>query len=340
VLSADVWVAAHHVGFTIDGARFGLLPLGLLVVPFLLLRLSGAWAARILKVGTLPDAALLVITTSVVYGLLGALVAAFAGRDDAYASPFESLLGCTVVALVSTAWTVVRTSGLGPDVADLLPAWVRSIGIPALAGLLTVVAGSALIVAVLLVLRFREAESVTSAIGGGVVGGLALTLVGLLYLPNLVVWAAAFCIGPGFAVGAGTSVTLAGVSSGPLPAFPLLAVIPSTGVPSPIAWLCLLVPVAGGIVAARATARMRPGLDPESTALWAGVAGVVAGLGLGVLAWLAGGPLGDERLSVVGPSAWQVGMLAALEIGMVAAVAGWLTGWRASSRNAVGVRRS
>jgi hypothetical protein len=81
---------------------------------------------------------------------------------------------------------------------------------------------------------------------------------------------------------------------------------------------------------ARATTRRRPGLDPESTALWAGVAGVCSGLALGVLAWLAGGPLGAGRLSAIGPSAWQVGMLAAIEIGMVAAVAGWFTGWRAT----------
>jgi membrane protein implicated in regulation of membrane protease activity len=44
---------------------------------------------------------------------------------------------------------------------------------------------------------------------------------------------------------------------------------------------------------------------------------------LGVLAWLSAGSAGAERLSSVGPVGWQVGLVAALEMSLVAAVVAW-----------------
>jgi hypothetical protein len=46
----------------------------------------------------------------------------------------------------------------------------------------------------------------------------------------------------------------------------------------------------------------------------------VSGAVLGLLAAVSGGPLGEGRLAAVGPSAWQVGAVSALEIGVAAAV--------------------
>jgi hypothetical protein len=54
---------------------------------------------------------------------------------------------------------------------------------------------------------------------------------------------------------------------------------------------------------------------------------VLAGCVLGVLAAVAGGPLGDGRLAAVGPSGWQVGAVAALEVGVAAAVTAGVANW-------------
>jgi hypothetical protein len=45
---------------------------------------------------------------------------------------------------------------------------------------------------------------------------------------------------------------------------------------------------------------------------------------MAVLAWVSGGPVAGEQLSAVGPSPWQTGVAAAVELGLVAAVAAWL----------------
>lgn len=330
VLAADIWLGANHVGFFVGGARFALLPMGLLVLPFVLLRLSGAWAARILRPATLADAGLLVAATSLVYGLLGGLVAAVVGRPAVHADPLEAVLWCGLVAVVAVGWTVTRTCELQPAVLARVPATLRAATVPAAAGLLAVLGGAALITLASLLAHGGDALDLARSLDGGAVGDVALLVLSVLYLPNLVVWAAAFCVGPGFAVGTGTGVTLAGVSSGPLPAFPLFAALPSSGVPAAATWLCLLVPLAGGAAVAVVTHRRRPGLTAGTAALCSGLAGVGAGLALGALAWLSGGPLGGGRLATVGPSAWQVAVLAAVELGLVGVVVGWLVAWRAA----------
>jgi hypothetical protein len=324
---ADLWLAAHHVPLSIDGAPLGLLPLGLLVVPFLLLRLSGTWATRMLAPADLGDAGLLVVATSAVYGLLGGLVAAVPGPGAADASPFVAAVWCAVVALCCMGWTVVRVGELGADVAAVLPGSFRRLLVPAAGAVLTLLGVSAVLVAVSLAVRLGDASALADELGAGVAGGLALLVIGVAYVPNVVVWAASFCVGPGFAVGTGTSATMAGVTTGPMPAFPLLAALPSSGTPAAVTWLCLLVPVAAGVVAGLLAVRHAPTELPETTALWAAACGAVAGLSLGVLAWLSGGPLGDGRLATVGPSPWQVGGAAALELALVAAVTAWTKAW-------------
>ena len=54
--------------------------------------------------------------------------------------------------------------------------------------------------------------------------------------------------------------------------------------------------------------------------MWGFACGALTGCVLGVLAAFAGGPLGDGRLTAVGPSPWQVGLVATLEVGVAAAI--------------------
>jgi hypothetical protein len=65
----------------------------------------------------------------------------------------------------------------------------------------------------------------------------------------------------------------------------------------------------------------------EIAPLWGLASGVATGGVLGVLAAFSGGPLGDGRLAAVGPSAWQVGAVAALEIGIASAITAGIANW-------------
>jgi hypothetical protein len=137
--------------------------------------------------------------------------------------------------------------------------------------------------------------------------------------PNAAVFGTAWLLGPGFALGAGTSVTLTGTSVGALPAIPLLAAVPAQP-PGP-ARLLLVVPLLVGGAVGLLVARRHPTLAPRAAAALAATAGGLGGAALAVAAWAAGGPLGPGRLATVGPSPWRVGVYAAVELAVPAALA-------------------
>jgi len=165
-----------------------------------------------------------------------------------------------------------------------------------------------------------EASTMLAEYHTGVSGQAGLTLLCLVYAPDLAVWAAAYLVGPGFAVGSGTIVSAGRVTLGGLPAIPALAGLPSRPVG---AWGALLlgVPLAAGMAVGWLLARRRlPATDAGPG--WidllgaAALAGPVAGLVLALASLAASGALGAGRLAAVGPAALPVGAVGA---GLVAA---------------------
>jgi hypothetical protein len=65
----------------------------------------------------------------------------------------------------------------------------------------------------------------------------------------------------------------------------------------------------------------------EAAPLWGFAAGAAAGGLAGLAAAFSGGPLGDGRLAAVGPSGFEVGLVAILEIGVTAALAAAAANW-------------
>lgn len=198
----------------------------------------------------------------------------------------------------------------------------------AAAGAAVLVGGGALLVAVSLVWHGEAARGSFLQLTGVWSGRFAVLLLCLALVPNAAVWGASYGLGPGVVLTAGhVAGPLTGAASGThgptdlLPAFPLLAAVPGAGSGEPLNWVSGVVPVAAGVTvawfvvkagAARGTGgRDEPwsrGRTVSVVALAAGLCGVVFGL----LAGLAGGPLGMAALAHFGPVWWQVGPAAAL----------------------------
>jgi len=186
---------------------------------------------------------------------------------------------------------------------------------------------AALALFVMILGNFATIIGLYETVQAGVMGGITLTIAQLSLIPNLVIWAASWFVGPGVAVGLGSSVSPVGTVLGPLPGLPLLGVLPHGSLA--FGFLGLLVPVLVGYLTAFATRQRQyragePGADRGRLALTGALAGIVAGIVLGLLAWWSGGALGPGRLVDVGPNPMLVGAFAALEVG-VAAVLGMLT---------------
>lgn len=186
---------------------------------------------------------------------------------------------------------------------------------------------SAVAVSLLLALNYAQIIRLYEALHTEVVGGLALTAGELAFLPNLVIWAAAWFIGPGFAIGTGSHVSPLGTALGPVPAIPLLGVLPAGDLAFGFAGL--LVPLVAGFFAGVATrpivvraldrAADREGADPDgaSNALLLAVTalggGIFGGFLMAVLAAVSSGAAGPGRFQQVGPDALAVGLVAGIE---------------------------
>ncbi|WP_432141467.1 cell division protein PerM [Streptomyces sp. bgisy084] len=150
-------------------------------------------------------------------------------------------------------------------------------------------------------------------------GRATVLLLCLALLPNAAVWGAAYGLGPGFTVGAGSTVAPLGTSAHPvLPQLPLLGGLPDTGPGSLLTWAVAVVPVVAGVLLAREVARSATAPStPRAPWSWWPTACVAAlgaglcGLVMAALAGLAGGALGTGALADFGPSWWRTGLAAA-----------------------------
>lgn len=324
-LAATGWLLAHGAAVHVGGITVGLLPLGLTALPAGLLHRAGSSLGRAVDVRGLRDAVAATVTLAVTYGLLAVVVGGVASGGPAYVSLLRAFLGAALLAAVAGGTGVLRGSGRTADLLDLVPYRLRT---ALRAGALitaTVLAGGALLTAGSLLLSAGRTRELFDALHTGSVGGFALLVLSVALVPNMAVFGASYSIGPGFAVGAGTTVGLAGVHLGPVPALPPLAALPESTTVNPAMWVLILLPVAGGLLAGAIVGRRERDAPLNEVLLTAAGSALAGGVALGVLALLAGGPVGAGRLSAVGPSAWQVTLALVAEAVLPAVGAAWWT---------------
>ena len=329
--AALLWLVAHHVGVTVHGAgRIGMLPLGLVLLPGALLALAGRWVVHAGAVTRLRHVGYAALALALPYTLLAGALAVACRSAQAAPSLWQAVVASFLLALVAGGLGAAR--GLAPwsRLARLMPARPRSVvlGMLGASALLTAV-GAALAGASLAV-HLPEVKAATDALAPGPTGAALLLLAQLAYAPNAIIWAVAYVLGPGFSFGAGTVVAPTGSALGPLPVFPMLAALPAGTRSAGPAWLSVLIlatPYLAGVFAGIVTVRITPTPVIEAAALWGFAAGAATGAVAGLAAAFSGGPLGDGRLAAVGPSGWQVGLVAMLEIGVTAALTAAVTNW-------------
>ena len=316
----QLWLLAHGTSMSVPGGVVGVTPLGLTLLPLVLLHRAGRHGARSLEGLTVAHAVRLLVAVAFPYSVGCAVVAAVSATDQVRPAPVQAMLGGLVVAVVGAGTGALREGGLLNTGAQLLPARMRGLVRGTLAATALLVAAGSLLAGLSLAQHWTRASSLAAASDPGLVGGVALLALGLLSVPNAALWGSAWLAGPGFAVGVGTSVGPFGTTLGAVPALPLFAALPSGPVPTWFGLLCLAVPVAAGVVAGALVAR-RLACGAGPAALEGLAVGPCAGLAMAGAAWLSGGPLGGGRLTDVGPSWWQVGLAVTAEVGVGAAAA-------------------
>ncbi len=318
----QLWLLAHGVSLEVADGRFGLTPLGLCAVPLVLLFRAGRRVAEPDPSRSVRAGLRSALVIGVPYALLTALVAASSSTGVVRPSPTQALLGGAAIGVLGAGAGALRASRLDRAAWAALPARARRLGSGAGTVSAVLLAAGALLAGLSLAAHLGQAAELARVSDPGPVGGVTLLLLGLTLVPNAVIWAGSWLVGSGFALGVGTSISPFAHEVGAVPAFPLLAALPGGPTPGGLGVLALLVPVAAGALAGRQILRVL-GATPTLARTIAETAalGPACGLVWALLAWLAGGPAGSARLSVLGPSPVQVGLAVAalVAVGAVAA---------------------
>jgi hypothetical protein len=177
-----------------------------------------------------------------------------------------------------------------------------------------------------LVVHLNRVLALTDSLQTGVVGGVALWLVQLAFVPNGIVWAGSYTLGAGFSLGQGSVVALASTEHGLLPSVPLLGALPGAGAGEVTHLWWLVGGAVAGASAAWVMVRARPTARLDETSLVGALAGVLGGLVFVGLAWVSGGDLGGSRLAGLGPRLLPLLMLSVTTMGLAGMFTGLVLG--------------
>ena len=214
-----IWLGAHQVPFSLAlppaniAGYLSYLPLGAVILPIFAIR-SGF--NRVIdrldhNTSTLPLARLLF---AVEYSIAAALLSYFSSNQTVKPVWYLAPLFVFPLVLISAA-TVGRR---------LVFAQAVLYGSRALALLLGL---SSIILGISIFIHLSTVKNLTTVLEPGILGGLLLLLLNILYLPNAVVATLGYFSGAGFAVGSGTLVAPWRFDLNSIPAFPLLGAMPS-----------------------------------------------------------------------------------------------------------------
>jgi hypothetical protein len=236
----------------------------------------------------------------------------------------RGIVGAAVIAAAGSAWGASR--GLGVRLSDVLPGWARPLPAAVAAGVGILLLSGVAVLVTGIVLHADRIGSLGSALGAGVIGGIALWAAQAAFLPNLIAWCASYALGGGFAIGQGSVVAPSDVTLGLLPSFPILGALPSSGAGSTLGLFWLAFGVAAGAVAAALVVRKRPAARVDETALAGGLAGLLAGLIFTGLSWFSAGGLGSGRLAGVGPRMLELLVMSGTLLGLSGLLCGLVLG--------------
>ncbi len=290
-----IWLTAHHAPITTDVGGVTLLPLGLLVICVPPLRRAGRFlSAQVDPAGRQVTG---VLTAAVIgYAAVGGLVAVLTAAALPSTPVLSAVIWTALAAVVAGGWGVARQRLGRIPVPPIAAALAVAVGIPLAVG--------ALLTAGVLLSGLGDVLAAQSALAQTGQDHLGLTLLQVGYLPNLVVWGAAFAVGTGFTLGAEQRLSPFASGDAVLPDVPALAALPPAA-PNATALLPIVVALAGALAAVVFARRV-----PEPRLRRRISRALILALCTGVIWWvlvaLAGGSLGGGRLEYVGPAAGTV----------------------------------
>jgi Family of unknown function (DUF6350) len=289
---ASMWLGVHQVPISIGGRELGVMPL----LPVLLM----IWGtARTTAQATPATASWFVIRWIVASALGGPLLIAaisLAVIHDAASvitelqtpSALRAFTSVLVVHAIGALIGVGSRVGRRALTASPLPDWLGDSLRAAVAGVLALLGLSGMVMAGSLVVHWATMHELY-AITDSVFGQFSLTVLSVLYVPNVIVGTAAVAVGSSVHLGFATFSSFT-VFGGDIPALPVLAAAPHP--PLGPVWVALLIiGASSGVAVGQQCARHPLPVLPAMAKVLA--AAGVAALTMALLGYAGGGRLGN-----------------------------------------------
>lgn len=307
--AAPGWLAAYQVPITIAGRPLGVLPLLVTAGMCVLVARSAAHAAERLGCREPGQAVDLVAGTAAAHALFGVVIALFCRGTTVAAEPLTALLVPGALAAVCATVGIARPCGLVRFTRkNLDPMALRGLraGVLGLAGLAAV---GTLVFTMSLVFSLSTVAHLFATTARGFGSGTGMLLLSLGYLPNALVCALSFAVGPGFSIGS-VSAGVFSFTGGVMPGMPLLGVLPGHGA----RWWPVLMVLPAGVGALVGWSLRNSHQKPLGRLRMVVIAGAVVGFGCVLLGAVAGGRLGSGAFN---PVSVPAGLMSAIAFGWI-----------------------
>lgn len=315
VAAAGGYLTGQGIPVEVDGITLSLAPIGFGLLAAALVYLAARWAAGASAAARVGEGISVAVSCALGFGLVNAMVAVLSRQLGA--SPVVALLVGVALALVVAGIAVARALGVGPG--DRMPLVVRDSLAGGIAGVALLLAAGGLAVLSALLLNLADIGLLLGELQLDLAGAVLLTVLSLAYLPVGVIWGAAYIVGPGFSIASDSVIApLSDAAPSTLPGLPMLAALPGEAPAFGIA-LPVVAVGAGAMVGWLLRRRGYHGTAGIAPAL---ASAAVAGFVMAILARVASGGLGADRLAAMGPSPLLVGLMATglIALGAVAVV--------------------
>ena len=289
---ASMWLGVHGVPVSIGGAELGVMPLAPL--------LGLVWGtARATAMATSPGTSWFVVRWIVASALGGPLLIAAISLAVVHdASSVLTQLQTPSALRAFGSVLLVHAVGAAIGVASRirgrllidarLPTWLPEALRAAAAGVLALIGLSGVVATGSMVVHWATMHDLFG-ITDSLFGQLSLTLLSMLYIPNVLVGTAAVAVGSNVHIGLATFSSFT-VLGGDMPALPVLAAVPSP--PLGPVWVALLIVAAASAVAVGQRCARRPAPLPIAAAKLV-VASALAAVLMALLGFVGGGRLGN-----------------------------------------------
>ncbi len=355
--SADIWMMAHGTRLVVPAGMFGSSEVPAFVISMIPLGLSAVIAHFSFRLGKKLTTAIELwpawVASALVYGGVSLFLSTAAYNEFAYPVTWQGtffppaffLFFVLIGSLLGKRQAFGEAASL-PESAERI--WVRdwaqrrfnnlhwairAVSAPALragtAVVVILIGVSAVFVAIMLAVNWIQVIRLYEGLQVSFLGGVMITAGQMAVLPNLVVMGASWFTGVGFQLGAGSLISPVATLVGPLPALPVTSALPIGELS--FGMIALIVPLVGAFVATVLIRRHADAIRFEFASAWSasitlGISiALVAAVEMGLLALLASGGIGPERLQVVGVNPLLVAGVLFVEVAAVAIPAAFLS---------------